>query len=153
MFKSSDDIKKTLLEIRKLKDYLDDNIKNPNLKQKVSPEMIAELNKLTLSLNFFKEFTSEVLKSVGLDDKEINKNMQLVVPDRDPQSQELFEQADALKCELLISQAKFYRENYREYLETNRPFQKNKSDNKEGAKKKIKKKFKTMNERMKWNKM
>jgi hypothetical protein len=155
MFKNNNDVKKTLLEIRKIKDFLDDNISNPNLKQKVPAELKTELEKLKLSLAFFREFNAEFFRSIGLNENDLRKNMQMHVPGRDPKADALFREADALKCELLLSRAKFIRENFKEYLEDNRPFQRSKRDevNQETAKKKNKKKFKGMKERMKWNKM
>lgn len=156
MFKSDEDIKKALIDIRKLKDYLDDNVNNPMVKEKVPKDLKGELERLRLSLSFFNEFNNTFFKALGIDDQELNKVMQMNVPGRDPKAQALFQEADRLRCELLLSQAKFIQKNFKDYLDSNKPFEGRKkvtAEQKDAAKKKVKKKFKSMKERMKWNKM
>lgn len=155
MFRSLKDVQKTLQEIRKMKDYLDDNVKNPNVRQKPPPELVKEYEKLKLSMALFNEMNQQVFKAMGLEPREMNRQMQRYVPGRDPKVEAVLREADALRCDLILSQAKFIRENYKEYLESNRPFQSVKRTEKsqEIAKKKVKNKFKGMTQRMKWNKM
>ena len=155
MFKSDDDIKKALNDIRRLKDMLDANINNPAVKGSVPRAVKEELDRLKLSLNFFSEFNLLFLKSLGYDDQELTRSMQLRVPGRDPKAEALFQEADRLRCELILSQARFIRKHFKDYLEGNRPFVAGKTTDaqKKVTKKKMKKKFKSMKERMKWQKM
>lgn len=156
MFKSDEDLKKALQDIRRLKDLLEANMNNPLMNEKVPPALKQEIDRLRLSLRFFTEFNQLFLRSIGVDEMELKRVMQMHVPGRDPKAQALFQEADKLRCELIIDQAKFIQKNFKDYLEGNKPFEQGKKSSaaaKTTAKKKVKKKFKSMQERMKWNKM
>jgi hypothetical protein len=154
MFKSNDDLKKALEEIRKIKDFLEMHTNTKLSNQTIPKQTLMEYEKMRVNINFFREFVQKVMQSMGLSERDLAMSKDNIK--RDPKLEALYKEADTLKCQLLINEAKFFRTQMREFLDSNRPFHGSYAKTqgaKDHQKKRVKKKFKTMNQRMKWNKM
>lgn len=155
MIASSDDIKAMFEMIRRLLKDLEEN-RSKSLLKKADPETIAKYMRLEQLLTIFQNINDQALKQIGVTEDEINRAINPKYHEGgklDP----LVQEADKLRCDVLISEAAFIRDQFKEVVASNRPFAPTskvvRDSQASGQKKAIKKKFKKMREGNKWKKI
>ncbi len=155
MVAGPDDIKELFKLIRQLKEEIDENRAKP-LDKKCEKEMIDRFRQVEDLLGAYQEFNDNFIKGQGITEDEIKQGLSPKKRKKSPLNP-LLDEADKLRCELLISEAAFIREQFKEFQESNRPFapasKRVQKKSEKGHKKKLKKKFKKMHERSKWDKI
>lgn len=155
MVGSNEDIQEMFKAIRKILDDLQAN-RSKSLTKKADPETIAKYVRLEQLLTLFQDFNDAVIKQQGITEDEIKRGLNPKYQ-KEGKLDPLVEEADKLRCEVLINEAAFIREQFKEALTANRPFgqtTKGIRERQSGAQKKaLKKKYKKMREDTKWKKI
>jgi len=155
MFKDLGDIQAMLDELKKLLRDIDDH-KDKKFDKKATEELLMRYKAIESGIAFMRDFSDDVIRQQGIKQDDILRERGKKGKAQG-KAQKLIEEADRLRCEFLVSQAGFIREQFKEFQDASRPYQETSKRVKKrqaaGQKKQVKKKFKKMHERMKWKKM
>lgn len=154
--KALSDVRGMVEQLKKLKDQLAEHLTD-KLDEEVPKHLVRQLVKIRENLEIYRAFNQKMREEQGIKHEDVLRAINAKLPLEDKEVAELLKEIDKFRCDVVLTQAKFYQHQMKDYKESHRPFahtkKKASAGEKKVRKKKVKKKYKTMKEQMKWKKM